>query len=45
MEMNKYTFPRIRPDTMKTRNYFDIDDGMSRDSIPPSGASSASSAT
>jgi hypothetical protein len=30
---------------MKTRKYLDMDGGLSRESAPPSGASSASSAT
>jgi len=45
MEMNKYAFPRMWPDTMKTRKYLDIHGGLLRESAPPSGASSASSAT
>jgi len=44
-KMNKYAFSGMLPDTMKTRKYLDMDGGLSRESAPPSGASSASSAT
>jgi hypothetical protein len=45
MEMNKYAFSEVLSDTMKTSKNLDIDGGISREVEPPSGASSASSAT
>jgi hypothetical protein len=45
MEMNKYAFPEMWLDTMKTSKNLDTYSGPSRKSAPPPGASSASSAT
>ena len=44
-EMNKYSFSGMWPDAMEIRKYLDIDGRLSWGLAPPSGASSASSAT
>jgi len=43
--MNKYSFSGMWPDAMEIRKYLDIDGRLSWGLAPPSGASSASSAT